>query len=52
MVWDIIQNPLQEYKELLISILPRVSEFEEALADVLNSEFYLHLGYLKKSIKN
>jgi len=52
MVWDIIQNPLQEYKELLLSILPRVSEFEEALDDVLNSEFYLHLGYLKKSIKN
>jgi len=36
MVWDIIQNPLQEYKELLLSILPKVSEFEEALDNVLS----------------
>jgi len=49
MVWDIIQNPLQEYKKVLISILPKVNDFNEALDDALESEFYLNLGYLKKS---
>jgi len=47
MVWDIIQNPLQEYKKVLISILPKVDDFNEALDDALQSEFYLNLGYLK-----
>ena len=48
MVWDIVQNPLEEYKKILIAILPRVSDFKEALDDALKSEFYLHLGYLKE----
>jgi len=49
MVWDIIQNPLQEYKEVLISVLPKVDDFNEALDDALKSDFYLNLGYLKKN---
>jgi len=49
MVWDIIQNPLEEYKQVLISILPRVDDFNEALDDALKSDFYLNLGYLKKN---
>jgi len=49
MVWDIIQNPLQEYKQVLISVLPKVDDFNEALNDALKSEFYLNLGYLKKN---
>jgi len=48
MVWDIIQNPLQVFKQLLISILPKVNDFKEALDDALKSDFYLNLGYLKK----
>jgi len=47
MVWDIIQDPLQEYKQVLISVLPKVADFNEALDDALQSEFYLNLGYLK-----
>lgn len=47
MVWDIVQKPLQEYRRILIAILPKVSDFKEALDDALKSEFYLHLGYLK-----
>ena len=49
MVWDIIQNPLQEYKQVLIAVLPKVDDFNEALDDALQSEFYLNLGYLKKN---
>jgi len=47
MVWDIVKNPLMEYRELLISILPKVDDFNEALSDALESNFYLHLGYLR-----
>lgn len=47
MVWDIIKNPLQEYKQILIQILPNVQDFEEALKDALDSKFYTHLEYLK-----
>ena len=46
MVWDIVRNSLYEYKQVLISILPKVSEFKEALDDALKSEFYIHLDYL------
>lgn len=49
MVWDIIQNPLQEYREILISVLPKVNDYKEALDDALKSEFYIHLVYLKNS---
>ena len=47
MVWDIVQNSIPEYKELLLNILPKVDEFKEALTDALDSQFYIHLGYLK-----
>ena len=47
MVWSIIQNPLQEYKQVLIDVLPMIKDFKEALSDALNSEFYLNLAYLK-----
>lgn len=47
MVWDIIKNPLQEYKQTLIKILPNIEDFDEALKDALSSKFYTHLEYLK-----
>jgi uncharacterized protein with HEPN domain len=31
-VWDIIKNSLPEYKNLLIKILPKVEDFDEALS--------------------
>ncbi len=48
MVWDIVQNPLQVYRMILISVLPNVSDFKEALEDALKSDFYHHLEYLKE----
>jgi len=47
MVWDIIQNSIPNYKELLLNILPKVDEFKEALSDSLDSKFYIHLEYLR-----
>ena len=47
MVWDIIKNPLQEYKQFLIQVLPSIQDFEEVLKDALDSKFYTHLEYLK-----
>ncbi|MBN2824106.1 MAG: hypothetical protein JXQ76_02190, partial [Campylobacterales bacterium] len=47
-VWDIVQNWLPQYKALLIEILQKVEDFQEALDDALNSEYYIHLNYLKK----
>ncbi len=47
MVWDIIKNPLQEYKQILIQVLPSIQDFEEVLKDALDSKFYTHLEYLK-----
>lgn len=48
MVWDIVNNSLQKYKDTLIKVLPNVDDFEAALEDALNSRFYLHLNYLKQ----
>ena len=48
MVWDIVKNPLKKYRELLISILSKVDDFNKALSDALESNFYLHLGYLRR----
>lgn len=47
MVWDIIKNSLGEYQNILKGILPNIDQFEEALGDALNSNFYTHLEYLK-----
>jgi uncharacterized protein with HEPN domain len=46
-VWDIVQNSLPKYKQLLIKILPNVNGYKEALEDALESEYYKHLKYLK-----
>ena len=46
MVWEILQNSLQEYKRILLKILPNIQEFEISLADALNSDYYSHLEYL------
>jgi uncharacterized protein with HEPN domain len=51
MIWDIIQNSLLEYKQLLIKILPNIKDFEYALDDALDSEYYMHLDYLKEILK-
>lgn len=47
MVWDIIQNSLGDYKQILVNILPNINEYEDALDDALDSKFYTHLQYLK-----
>lgn len=47
MVWDIIQNSLKEYKQILVKITPKINEFENALDEALNSKYYIHLTYLK-----
>ena len=47
MVWDIVENSIPSYKKLLLSILPKVDEFTEALNDTLDSKFYTHLKYLQ-----
>ncbi len=47
MVWDIIKNSLGEYQNILREILPKIDQYEEALDDALNSNFYAHLEYLK-----
>jgi len=46
-VWETLQGSLKEYKSLIVKILPRVHAFQEVLDDVLESDFYRHLGYLK-----
>jgi uncharacterized protein with HEPN domain len=48
MVWDIIKNSIPEYKNILLQILPKIDEFNEALDDVLASKFYKHLAYLEE----
>jgi uncharacterized protein with HEPN domain len=48
MVWDIIENSLQSYRTVLISILPNVDDFKEALDDALDSNFYNNLKFLVK----
>jgi len=48
MVWEILQNSLQEYKGVLLAILPNVDEFELVLEDALNSKFYTHLNFLNE----
>jgi uncharacterized protein with HEPN domain len=47
MVWDIVKNSLPKYKNIILNILPKVDEFQEALVDALESKFYTHLEYLK-----
>lgn len=48
MVFEIIENSLQTYKEVLIQILPKVEDFQLALSDALESKFYIHLAYLEE----
>lgn len=48
MVWEIVNNSIPLYKNLLLKILPNVEFFQEALNEVLESKFYLHLSYLKQ----
>ncbi len=47
MVWDIIKNSFGEYQNILREILPNIDQYEEALDDALDSNFYSHLEYLK-----
>lgn len=49
-VWDIVKNSLNEYKNLLLTILPKVDNVEEVLEDALQSTFYKNLQYLKNII--
>lgn len=46
-VWDIIKNSLENYKNILIEILPNIQEYQETLDEALKSDYYKHLQYLK-----
>ena len=46
-VWDIIQNSLPGYKQILLDILPNIEDYEDSLKEILNSQYYKHLDYLK-----
>ena len=48
MVWDIVQNSIPEYKDIILTIVPKIDGFKEVLDDALDSSFYTHLEYLKK----
>ena len=46
-VWDIIKNSLENYKNILIEILPNIEDYEESLDEAIKSNYYKHLEYLK-----
>ena len=46
-VWDIVQSSLPKYKELLLKIVPHIEDFNIVINDVLETEFYNNLEYLK-----
>ena len=46
-VWDIIQNSLPTYKLILLDILPNIEDYEDSLKEILKSQYYKHLDYLK-----
>lgn len=46
-VWDIIKNSLQNYKNTLIQVIPNIEDYEESLTEALKSNYYKHLHYLK-----
>jgi len=46
-VWDIIQNSLPGYKQILLDILPNIEDYEDSLKEILTSQYYRHLDYLK-----
>ena len=47
-VWDIVNNSLDSYKNTLVQILPNIKDYEETLEEALNSNYYKHLNYLKE----
>lgn len=51
-VWDIVKNSLDNYKKVLIKILPNIEDFDDTLDEALKSNYYKHLQYLKSDIKN
>lgn len=46
-VWNVIQNELDSLKEALIQMLERIGYDKETLAEVLKTEYYTHLSYLR-----
>ncbi len=46
-VWDVIQNNLDELKETLIKMLPEIQYDRKVLIESLNTGYYCHLRYLK-----
>lgn len=46
-VWDIIKNSLENYRNILVKILPNIEDYEKSLDEAIKSNYYKHLEYLK-----
>ena len=46
-VWNVIQNELDNLKETLIQMLKKIKYDPKILDEVLKTQYYNHLGYLK-----
>lgn len=46
-VWDVVQNKLDDLKDILIQMLGRVNYDKETLVEALKTNYYSHLSYLK-----
>lgn len=45
-VWNVIQNKLDDLKETLIQMLGKINYDKKALAEDIKTEYYTHLSYL------
>lgn len=45
--WELIQNNLDELRQVLIEMLPKINFERKMLLTALDSDYYRHLGYLR-----
>lgn len=46
-VWNVIQTELDDLKQALIQMVPRIDYDKETFAEALKTNYYSHLNYLK-----
>lgn len=46
-VWNVIQTKLDDLKQVMIQMVPRIDYDKDTLTKVLNTNYYSHLSYLK-----
>lgn len=46
-VWNVVQDKLDDLKNILIQMLGRINYDKETLAEALKTNYYSHLSYLK-----